>query len=99
MSAWKSKSATVATASTYVLIAFALAKVSSLADTEVKSVSTLVIAVAVPMTNASKFTVPSKYAFLNSKAAVPKSISLSVDGTIAPSWIINCSVDTPPTSI
>jgi hypothetical protein len=40
---------------------------------------------AVPATNASVVTVPSKNASLNSTELVPKSISLFVDGTIAPS--------------
>ena len=38
--------------------------------------------------NASDVTVPSKYAFLNSAELVPKSTSLSVAGTIAPSTIL-----------
>ena len=41
--------------------------------------------VEVPITKVSKFTVPSKYASLNSKETVPKSISLVKIGTIAPS--------------
>ena len=40
---------------------------------------------------ASEVTVPSKKASLNSREDVPKSISLSVTGTIAPSCILICS--------
>ena len=46
---------------------------------------------AVSATKASVVTVPSKKASLNSKELVPKSMSLSVTGTIAPSWILICS--------
>jgi len=95
----KSKSLAVTCASTYVLIALALATVSSLPDTEVKSVSTSVILVALPIVKPSKVTVPSKKASLNCKELVPKSISLVVIGTIAPSNNLNCSVEVPDTSI
>ena len=56
------------------------ARVSSLAETEVKSVSTEVTPVEEPITNVSILAVPSKYKSLNSKEPVPKSISLSVTG-------------------
>ena len=46
-----------------------------------------------PIVIASASTVPSKNASLNSKLDVPKSISLSVIGTIAPSCILNCCTD------
>ena len=46
---------------------------------------------AVSATSASVVTVPSKYASLNSTELVPKSMSLSVTGTIAPSCIRICS--------
>ena len=42
--------------------------------------------------------VPSKNPSLNSKELVPKSMSLSVTGTIAPSWMRICSTADPPTS-
>ena len=47
---------------------------------------------------ASEVTVPSKYASLNSNELVPKSISLSVTGTIAPSCILICSTAAEDTS-
>ena len=43
--------------------------------------------------------VPSIKRSLNSKVDPPKSMSLSVTGTITPSWIRNCSTATPPTSL
>ena len=43
------------------------------------------IVAAASTVSASVVTVPSKYAFLNSTELVPKSISLSVTGTITPS--------------
>ena len=82
-----------------IAVALALATVSSLADTAFKSISTSVIEVAEPITKPSNVTVPSKKASLNSKELVPKSISLSVVGIIAPSCNLNCSVDVPLTSI
>ena len=53
---------------------------------------------AVSATKASVVTVPSKYASLNSTELVPKSMSLSVTGTIAPSWILICSTAALETS-
>ena len=53
---------------------------------------------AVSATKASTVAVPSKYKSLNSRELVPKSMSLSVTGTIAPSWILTCSTAAPPTS-
>lgn len=72
---------------------------SSLPETDDKSVSTSVILVALPIVNPSNVTVPSKKASLNCKELVPKSISLLEAGTIAPSCKLNCSVDVPDTSI
>jgi hypothetical protein len=46
---------------------------------------------AVSATKLSMFAVPSIYKSLNSNKEVPKSISLSVTGTIAPSCILICS--------
>ena len=56
------------------------------------SVSTLVNATA-PNVKPSNVTVPSKNASLNCKLDVPKSISLFVIGTIAPSCNLNCWTD------
>jgi len=42
---------------------------------------------------------PSTYKSLNSKLDVPRSISLSVTGTIAPSCIRNCSTAADDTSL
>ena len=53
---------------------------------------------AVSATKASVVTVPSKNASLNSNELVPKSISLSVTGTIAPSCILICSTAAADTS-
>ena len=53
---------------------------------------------AVSATKASTVTVPSKKASLNSNELVPKSISLSVTGTIAPSCILICSTADEETS-
>jgi len=47
---------------------------------------------------ASKWAVPSIYKSLNSSELVPKSISLSVIGTIAPSCILNCCTELLDTS-
>ena len=49
------------------------------------SSSSISVIVVVGKAKPSVVIVPSKYAFLNSNAEVPKSISLSVTGTIAPS--------------
>ena len=53
---------------------------------------------AVSATSASVVSVPSKKASLNSNELVPKSISLSVTGTIAPSCIRICSTALEDTS-
>ena len=53
---------------------------------------------AVSATRLSMLAVPSMYRSLNSRELVPRSMSLSVTGTIAPSWKRTCSVDVPPTS-
>ena len=53
---------------------------------------------AVSATKASMLAVPSRYKSLNSREAVPRSMSLSVTGTIAPSWILSCSTDAADTS-
>ena len=61
--------------------------------------SAAVAVIAVPLKLiASAYTVPSKYPSLNSKELVPKSISLSVTGTIAPSCILICSTAAEETS-
>ena len=52
---------------------------------------------AVSATKASVVTVPSKKAALNSKELVPKSISLAVEGTIAP--LVNVTWLSPPAAI
>ena len=52
---------------------------------------------AVSATSASVVTVPSKNASLNSKELVPKSMSLSVEGTIEPLLKVNCA--SPPAVI
>jgi len=49
-------------------------------------------------TKLSMFAVPSINKSLNSREEVPKSISLSVIGTIAPSCILNCCTAAEDTS-
>ncbi len=61
--------------------------------------SAAVDVIAVPLKLiASACTVPSKYPSLNSKELVPKSISLSVTGTRAPSAMYNCWTELLDTS-
>ena len=65
----------------------------------IKLISVPVAVIAVPSKlRVSIFAVPSINKSLNSREEVPKSISLSVMGTIAPSCIINCCTAEDDTS-
>ena len=69
----------------------AIAVVPTVAPPSIKLISAPVAVIAVPSKLiASTLAVPSINKSLNSREEVPKSISLSVIGTIAPSCILNC---------
>jgi hypothetical protein len=73
--------------------------VPTVAPPSIRLISVPVAVTAVPSKlNVSIFAVPSINKSLNSREEVPKSISLSVIGTIAPSCILNCCTAADDTS-
>ncbi len=75
------------------------AVVPTVAPPSIKLISAPVAVISVPSKfNVSILAVPSINKSLNSREEVPKSTSLSVTGTIAPSCILTCSTAADDTS-
>ena len=97
VSAEKSRSWAVTWLSTYALIDCCVASAVALSD-DIVSSSRISVTVVVGIAMLSTYATPSIYRSLNSAPDAPKSTSLSVTGTMTPSWKRTCSVDTEATS-